>query len=133
MDPTVAANNDDEEQQQPLLSMSRLSEQVSTLQREIDELNERNYVKDRGKEFESSWTRVGFLMCVTYGTLFAYMSVIRTAHPALDAIVPTVGFNISTWSLPFVKVRICQSSLIHLTLKQVSSFSYLPTYQPLSL
>lgn len=42
-------------------------------------------------------------MCITYCTLFGYMSLIGTNNAALNAIVPTVGFNISTWSLPFVK------------------------------
>lgn len=42
-------------------------------------------------------------MCITYCTLFGYMYLIGSANPALNAIVPTLGFNISTWSLPFVK------------------------------
>lgn len=42
-------------------------------------------------------------MIITYFTLFGYMSLIGTKHAALNAIVPTVGFNISTWSLPYIK------------------------------
>lgn len=60
-------------------------------------------MKDRGKEFEGSYTRVIFIMIVTYCTLFGYMTLIGSETPYLNAIVPTVGFNISTWSLPFVK------------------------------
>lgn len=62
-----------------------------------------NIAKDHGKEFEGSYTRVIFLMCITYCTLYGYMSLIGTHNAALNAIVPTIGFNISTWSLPFVK------------------------------
>lgn len=62
-----------------------------------------NYEKDRGKEFEGSYTRVFSIMIITYCTLFGYMSIIGTENAALNAIVPTVGFNISTWSLPYIK------------------------------
>jgi hypothetical protein len=42
-------------------------------------------------------------MVITYLTLFGYMTLIGTRNAALNAIVPTLGFNISTWSLPHVK------------------------------
>ena len=42
-------------------------------------------------------------MILTYFTLFGYMRLIGTENAALNAIVPTLGFNISTWSIPFVK------------------------------
>lgn len=84
----------------PLLS---LSERMERLQAEVEALKQRNFEKDRGKEYEGSYTRIFFLMMITYWTLFAYMYIIETNNPFLDAIVPTVGFNISTWKLPFVK------------------------------
>lgn len=80
-----------------------LTKSVAAIQDEVDHINRRNIEKDRGKEFETSYTRVIFLMTITYSTLFGYMSIIKTNNPALDAIVPTVGFNISTWSLPYIK------------------------------
>lgn len=43
-------------------------------------------------------------MIITYLTLFGYMSYIGVQQPALSAIVPTTGFNISTWSLSYLKV-----------------------------
>ena len=89
------------------IDAKRWNEMISRmddLQTEILQLQQRNREKDRGKEFESSYTRVIFLMAVTYFTLLTYMAlVIKSANPYLDAIVPTVGFNISTWSLPYVK------------------------------
>jgi hypothetical protein len=62
-----------------------------------------NVAKDRGKEFEGSYTRVLFIMGITYATLFGYLTLIGAERPALNAIVPAVGFNLSTWSLPYVK------------------------------
>ena len=81
-----------------------IQEEINILKDEINLLKQRNYEKDRGKDFEGSYTRTVFLMVITYATLFCYMYfVLKTARPALDAIVPTVGFNISTWGLPYVK------------------------------
>jgi hypothetical protein len=50
-----------------------------------------------------SCVQVGFIMIITYFTLCAYMVAIDVSAPFLNAIVPTVGFNLSTWSLPWVK------------------------------
>lgn len=84
--------------------LNDMIERLNNLQHEVNKLKKRNFEKDRGKEFESSYTRVLFLMAVTYWTLFGYMAlIIQSPNPFLDAIVPTVGFNISTWSLPYVK------------------------------
>ena len=62
-----------------------------------------NIAKDRGKEFETSYVRVIFIMLITYCTLYGYMTIIGTPKAYLNAVVPTVGFNISTWSVPYVK------------------------------
>ena len=89
------------------------------------QLQKRNYEKDKGKQFEGSYTRVSsvvavapvlvfavladicvqvcFIMIITYFTLCGYMIAIGVQDPFLNAIVPTVGFNLSTWSLPWVK------------------------------
>lgn len=62
-----------------------------------------NRSRDQDKDFETSYTRLFFIMCVTYATLFLYMTLIAAPSPALSAVVPAVGFNLSTWSLPWVK------------------------------
>jgi hypothetical protein len=63
-----------------------------------------NEEKDKGKEFEGSWCRVLFLMVITYGILYGYMTGIKVNNPALNAVIPALGFNISTWSIPYVKI-----------------------------
>ncbi|KAJ1432054.1 hypothetical protein B484DRAFT_395145 [Ochromonadaceae sp. CCMP2298] len=80
-----------------------LKEELAELRVAIELVNERNVAKDRGKEFEGSYTRVLFIMGITYATLFGYLTLIGAERPALNAIVPAVGFNLSTWSLPYVK------------------------------
>lgn len=87
----------------PHVALARLEDQVELLVADLRELHHRNYEKDKGKKFEGSYTRVGFIMIITYFTLCGYMIAIGVADPFLNAIVPTVGFNLSTWSLPWVK------------------------------
>lgn len=87
----------------PHVCLSRLEDQLEALQIEVKEIELRNYEKDKGKKFEGSYTRVGFIMIITYFTLCGYMIAIGVSDPFLNAIVPTVGFNLSTWSLPWVK------------------------------
>lgn len=63
-----------------------------------------NKEKDRGKEFEGSWCRVVFLMALTYGILYGYLRLIHVQQAELNAVVPAIGFNISTWTVPYVKI-----------------------------
>lgn len=63
-----------------------------------------NKQKEVDKAFEVSYTRVVAIMCLTYATLFGYMSIVGVQRPALNAVVPSIGFNLSTWSLPAVKM-----------------------------
>jgi hypothetical protein len=87
----------------PHVVLSRIDDEVEEMKKQIRDLRYRNYTKDKGKKFEGSYTRVGFIMIITYITLSWYMYLIGVGAPFLNAIVPTVGFNLSTWSLPSVK------------------------------
>ena len=62
-----------------------------------------NEEKDRGKSFEKSYTRVIAIMLLTYVTLFGYMSLIGVKDAYLNAVIPTVGFNLSTLSMSSVQ------------------------------
>ncbi|CAM9374049.1 unnamed protein product, partial [Ectocarpus fasciculatus] len=83
--------------------MARIDDDVEHLKNQIRILRERNFIKDKGKKFEGSYTRISFIMIITYATISTYMYLIGVKDPLLNAIVPTVGFNLSTWSLPSVK------------------------------
>jgi hypothetical protein len=91
-------------------------------------------LKDRGKRFEGSLIRVLIIMIITYGTIYGYLIYLGVPRPGnpynnfviptiiqnhtanarlitlifhaseLNAIVPTIGFNLSTWSLPWIKL-----------------------------
>jgi hypothetical protein len=59
--------------------------------------------RDLDKKFEKSLTRIITIMILTYLTLYLYMRGIKIPNPELNAVVPAIGFNLSTWGLPVVK------------------------------
>ena len=61
-------------------------------------------MKDREKKFESYYTRIVAVMCITYAIIYCYFYIIGVDKPYLNAVVPTIGFNLSTWSLSFIKI-----------------------------
>lgn len=83
--------------------LSLLVTEFNILKEEVNGINKRNAEKDVNKEFEASWTRVIVIMLITYLALWAYMSFLKVKDPYLNAVVPTVGFNLSTWSLVPIK------------------------------
>jgi hypothetical protein len=42
-------------------------------------------------------------MAITYATIYGYMLFLEVKRPELNAVIPTIGFNLSTWSLPYLK------------------------------
>ena len=55
------------------------------------------------KRYESSWARVFIIMGITYATLSSYMNYIGVNDPLRNAVIPTLGFYLSTWSLSYFK------------------------------
>ncbi len=62
-----------------------------------------NKERDKDKAFETSYTRMFTVMLFTYCVLLAYFRAMNIEHPELNAIVPALGFYMSTWSMSFVK------------------------------
>jgi len=73
------------------------------IEKEILEIKDRNRRVERDKAWETSWTRRGLLVVFTYLAIFFYLWAIGIARPWLNAIVPAVGFLLSTLTLPFFK------------------------------
>lgn len=63
-----------------------------------------NKLREEDKEFETSYLRMIIIMLITYGTICGYMALIGINEPLLNAIVPTIGFNLSTWGLNWVRL-----------------------------
>lgn len=76
---------------------------IAELEKEIEKLKERNKRVETDKKWETSLTRRGLLIIFTYLAIGFYLSAIRIANPWLNAIVPSIGFLLSTITLPYFK------------------------------
>lgn len=74
-----------------------------TIEQEIERLKERNKRVESEKAWETSRTRVGAIVAITYFVAVILMFSLGNSTPFLAALMPTVGFFLSTQSLPMVK------------------------------
>lgn len=76
---------------------------LADLEKEIILIKNRNKKVEIDKAWEISWTRKFLLIIFTYLTIGFYLSAINIDKPWLNAIVPSIGFLLSTLTLPFFK------------------------------
>ena len=69
----------------------------------IEKIEKRNERVELEKKWETSLTRRVLLMLFTYLAIALYFLIIDIQHPFLNAVVPTIGFLLSTLTLPFFK------------------------------
>lgn len=77
--------------------------QYRELKTEIEKIRERNKKVESDKAWETSYTRRFLLMLFTYLAIGIYLSYINIPNAWLNAIVPAVGFMLSTLTMPFFK------------------------------
>ncbi|MEK7582910.1 MAG: hypothetical protein AAB483_00680 [Patescibacteria group bacterium] len=73
------------------------------IEEEIQNIRERNKRVEIDKAWERSWTRRVFIAVVTYIIAGIWLILIHDAKPLLKALVPAIGYLLSTLSLPFIK------------------------------
>ena len=76
---------------------------IQDLEKEILLIKTRNKKVEIAKAWETSWTRKFLLMTFTYLGIGFYLRAINIDKPWLNAIVPSIGFLLSTLTLPFFK------------------------------
>ncbi len=76
---------------------------LSDLDKRITAIESRNSRVETDKAWETSLTRKIILIIFTYLAVFLYLSAIHIDRPWLNAIVPSLGFLLSTLTLPFFK------------------------------
>ena len=70
---------------------------------EIQNIQERNRRVELDKAWETSLTRRLIIATITYGVAAFWLITIENDKPFLNALVPTGGYLLSTWSLSFVR------------------------------
>ncbi len=78
-------------------------EKIKELEKRIIEIEKRNKKVEQDKAWETSLLRRLLLILFTYLTIGIYMKFVLNTDPWLNAIIPSLGFYLSTLSLPFFK------------------------------
>jgi len=76
---------------------------IADLEKEIEKLKERNRRVEIDKSWETSLTRRGLLIIFTYLAIGFYLDAITVENPWVNAVVPTIGFLLSTLTLSYFK------------------------------
>ena len=78
-------------------------EELEEIKKEIDLIKERNKRVEIDKAWETSSVRVLSVLVMTYIITAVVFYFIGVKNFMLNALIPTVGFYLSTQSLPFIK------------------------------
>lgn len=73
------------------------------LEKRVQNIENRNKKVELDKTWETSYTRRFFVIIFTYLSIALYLKYVINIEPWLNAIVPTLGFLLSTLTLPFLK------------------------------
>lgn len=74
-----------------------------TLEERVQHIEERNKKVELDKSWEISFSRRILLILFTYFAIALYLKFIVRIDPWVNAIVPSVGFLLSTLTLPYFK------------------------------
>lgn len=78
-------------------------QELDLLKQEIAALNQRNAKVELDKKWETSVTRRVLLILFTYFAVALYFFAIGIQNPWINAVVPSMGFLLSTLSLPLFR------------------------------
>ncbi len=76
---------------------------MNDLEKRIAAIEKRNKKVELDKAWETSWTRRLSITVLTYGVVVGYLFLINNDKPFINALVPAVGFLLSTLVLGSVK------------------------------
>jgi len=74
-----------------------------TIEKRIAAIEERNKKVELDKAWETSLSRKVIIAILTYITIVLFFIAANLPKPFINSIVPTIGFVLSTLSLPFFK------------------------------
>ncbi len=75
----------------------------NTLEERLVALEERNKRVEADKGWETSWTRKIAIMVLTYLVVVSYLHFVIHIDPWLNALVPVIGFTLSTLTVSLLK------------------------------
>ena len=75
----------------------------SELINRIEKLEARNRRVEADKAWETSWLRRGAIMLLTYLVVCFYLRFVVHINPWINALVPVIGFFLSTLTISLLK------------------------------
>ena len=78
-------------------------EELEQIKKDIAEIKKRNARVELDKAWETSLFRKVLIAILTYIVIVLFFTFAKLPKPFLSAIVPTVGFVLSTASIPYFK------------------------------
>ncbi len=78
-------------------------DKIKNLQKRVELIELRNKKVEADKAWETSYTRRILLIIFTYFSIGIYMKAIGVNSSWLNAIIPSLGFLLSTLTLPYFK------------------------------
>lgn len=76
---------------------------MNDLEKRITVIEKRNQKVEQDKAWETSWTRRVSVTVLTYLVIAIYLQVIGNDKPLVNALVPALGFLISTLLLKSIR------------------------------
>ncbi len=76
---------------------------METIEQRLGKIEERNVKVEGDKAWETSWTRRLLLALFTYLAIWTYLWAIDVRQAWLSAVVPAIGFMLSTLTMPWFK------------------------------
>jgi len=78
-------------------------DQIEQIKKDIEEIKERNTRVEFDKAWETSFIRKIFIAVLTYIVVVLFFFFASLPNPFINAIVPTIGFILSTFSISYFK------------------------------
>lgn len=85
--------------------LQEIESRLDALQAQVDEIVKRNQRVEGDKAWETSLFRVMTITTITYLIAAVVMWAISISRPFFNALIPTMGYFLSTQSLPWIKKR----------------------------
>lgn len=80
-----------------------MEEKIKKLEKEVEEIKQRNLRVEADKAWETSYFRVFLISVIIYIIAVKLLYFVGTGNYYLNALVPAIGYFISVQSLPFIK------------------------------
>lgn len=80
-----------------------MSEEIKELKDRIIRIEERNNRVEKDKRWETSRTRIILVCIITYIVAYSYMRISNTQNILFAALVPVIGFYLSSLTIPVAK------------------------------